>query len=100
MALKIRLQRGGATHSPNYRVVVAESSARRDGRFVEKVGTYDPRNKNKDQQELLKMERIDYWISKGAKPTDTVRAMIKRARRAAASAPEVAAEPVEAAQEA
>ncbi len=94
MALKIRLQRGGATHAPRYRVVVAESSARRDGKFVEKVGTYDPKNKKVEQQENLKMDRIDYWLSVGAQPTDTVRAMIKRARRAAAAetaSPETAA---------
>ncbi|MFP4282576.1 MAG: 30S ribosomal protein S16 [Opitutales bacterium] len=83
MALKIRLQRGGATHAPHYRVVVADSRARRDGRFVEKVGTYDPRNKHAELQENLNLERIEYWIGVGAQPTDTVRAMVKRARRAA-----------------
>ena len=85
MALKIRLQRGGATHSPNYRVVVAESSARRDGRFVEKVGTYDPRNKDADKRELINLERVDYWLSVGAKPSETVRSIIKRARKAVVS---------------
>jgi small subunit ribosomal protein S16 len=87
MALKIRLQRGGATHAPHYRVVVAEAAARRDGRFVEKVGTYDPKNKVKEKQESLNLERIEYWIGVGAKPTDTVRSMIKRARREAKNAP-------------
>lgn len=90
MALKIRLQRGGATHAPHYRVVVAESAARRDGRFVEKVGTYDPKNKDASLQENLNLDRIEHWISVGAKPTDTVRAMIKRARRAAPEAAVVA----------
>ena len=93
MALKIRLQRGGATHAPHYRVVVAEAAARRDGRFVEKLGTYDPKNKDKSLQENLKLERIDYWLGIGAKPTDTVRSMIKRARRAAKDAPAVEATP-------
>lgn len=98
MALKIRLQRGGATHSPNYRVVVAESSARRDGRFVEKVGIYDPRNKLPEKREVLLLERIEYWLGVGAQPTETVRSMIKRARRAVAEAPAEA--PAEAAVEA
>lgn len=93
MALKIRLQRGGATHAPHYRIVVAESSARRDGRFVEKVGTYDPRNKDASLQENLNLERVEYWLGVGAQPTDTVRSMIKRARRAAKA--EAAAAPAE-----
>ena len=83
MALKIRMQRGGAAHAPHYRVVVAESSNRRDGRFVEKVGTYDPRNKDASLQENLDLARVEYWLSVGAQPSDTVRAMIKRARREA-----------------
>lgn len=81
MALKIRLQRGGAAHAPHYRVVVAESSARRDGRFVEKVGTYDPCNKDADQQLALNLDRIDYWLGVGAQPTDTTRSLIKKVRR-------------------
>lgn len=83
MAVKIRLQRGGATHAPHYRVVVAESSNRRDGRFVEKVGTYDPKNKFADKQVNLNLARIDYWLSVGAQPTDTTRSLIRRARREA-----------------
>jgi|TARA_B110000037_G_scaffold131640_1_gene149465 small subunit ribosomal protein S16 len=98
MSLKIRLQRGGATHSPNYRVVIAESSFRRDGRFVEKVGIYDPRNKVAEKRELINLERIDYWQSVGAQPSETVRSIIKRARKAAAAAPaEAAVAPAEAA---
>ena len=78
MALKIKLARGGAAHHPVYRVVVAEARGRRDGRFVEILGTYSP--KSKKEQLLLKLERADYWISVGAKPTDTVRALLKKAR--------------------
>ncbi len=81
MALKIRLQRHGSRHAPFYRVVVAESSNRRDGRFTELVGTYDPQNKDALQVAKLKMDRIDYWTGVGAKPTDTVRSLIKRARK-------------------
>ena len=88
MALKIRLQRGGATHAPYYRVVVAESRSPRNGRFVEKVGTYDPKNKKQDLQIQLETERVDYWLSVGAQPSDTVRSLIRKARKAAPAAAE------------
>jgi len=94
MALKIRLTRVGSIHNPHYRVVVAEARSRRDGAAVEYLGTYAPRNKA--DQLKLNLPRVDYWISKGAKPTDTMGAMIKRARKAApavAAASEEVAEP-------
>ena len=81
MALKIRLTRIGAIHQPHYRVVVAEARSRRDGDPVETIGTYDPRAKATGFK--VKLDRVDYWLGKGAKPTDTLHAMIKRARRAA-----------------
>jgi small subunit ribosomal protein S16 len=84
MALKIRLTRVGAVHQPHYRVVVAEARSRRDGDPVEVIGTYDPRTKG--QQVKLKLDRVDYWLSKGAKPSDTLHAIIKRARRAPVAA--------------
>ena len=84
MALKIRLTRIGATHQPHYRIVIAEARSRRDGAPVETLGTYDPRTKGK--QVTLKLDRVDYWISKGAKPSDTLNALIKKARRAPAAA--------------
>jgi small subunit ribosomal protein S16 len=83
MAVKIRLQRGGAKHAPYYRVVVADIRSPRDGRFVEKVGIYDPKNKDEGKQLNLELERIDHWIGMGAKPSDTVRSLIKKARRSA-----------------
>ncbi|MCB1104483.1 MAG: 30S ribosomal protein S16 [Opitutaceae bacterium] len=83
MALKIRLTRVGAIHNPHYRVVVAEARSRRDGAAVEQLGTYAPRNKG--DQLKLDLDRVDYWIAKGAKPTDTMGAMIKKARKAAAT---------------
>ena len=83
MAVKIRLQRGGATHAPHYRVVVADGRSPRDGRFVEKLGTYDPKNKDESKQLNLELERVDYWLGVGAQPSDTVRSLIKRARRTA-----------------
>jgi small subunit ribosomal protein S16 len=86
MALKIRLSRIGSTHQPHYRIVVAEARSRRDGDAVETVGTYDPRAKGK--QVNMRLDRVDYWIGKGAKASDTVHSMIKRARRASTAAPE------------
>jgi small subunit ribosomal protein S16 len=83
MALKIRLTRIGTTHQPHYRVVVAEARSRRDGDPVEVIGTYDPRTKGK--QVNLRLDRVDYWLSKGAKPSDTLNALIKKARRAPAA---------------
>ncbi|MEN2985650.1 MAG: 30S ribosomal protein S16 [Thermodesulfovibrionaceae bacterium] len=73
--VRIRLMRMGAKKKPFYRVVVADSKARRDGPFIEIVGTYNPK---KDPAEIkLNMERINYWISKGAQPTDTVKKLIE-----------------------
>ena len=92
MAVKIRLQRGGATHAPYYRVVVADGRSPRDGRFVEKVGTYDPKNKDEGKQLDLTLDRIDYWLGVGAQPSDTVRSLIKRARKNAPAEAEAAAE--------
>ncbi len=86
MALRIRLQRHGAAHRPFYRVVVAEASARRDGRFVELVGTYDPQNKEASEQSNLKMDRVEHWIKVGAKPTETVASLIKKAKKQAVPA--------------
>lgn len=89
MALKIRLSRIGSTHNPIYHVVVAEARSRRDGAATEILGTYNPRAK-KDSL-LLKVERVDYWLSKGALPTDTAKSLIKNARKAASAAPAPAA---------
>ncbi len=84
MALKIRLTRIGAVHQPHYRIVVAETRSRRDGDPVEVLGSYNPRAKTEGVK--VDLARVDYWLSKGAKPTDTLHAMLKRARRAAPAA--------------
>ena len=83
MALKIRLQRHGASHRPFYSMVVTEATARRDGRFVEVLGTYEPQAKRATDELKLKVDRIDYWKSVGAKPTDTAASLIRKARREA-----------------
>lgn len=84
MALKIKLARFGAIHAPVYRVVVGEARSRRDGRSVEQIGTYNP--KAGDTPLKLDLERVDYWLSKGATPTETVNGLIKRYRRKAQAA--------------
>jgi small subunit ribosomal protein S16 len=84
MSLKIRLTRIGSTHQPHYRVVVAETRSRRDGDPVEVLGSYDPRAKGEGVK--LNLPRVDYWLGKGAKPSDTIHALIKRNRRSTAAA--------------
>ena len=77
MAVRIRLARMGAKKKPFYRVVVADGQAKRDGRFLEIIGTYDP---NQDPAEvIIKQDRLQDWLQKGALPTDTVASLIKRA---------------------
>jgi small subunit ribosomal protein S16 len=73
MAVKIRLARGGTKKRPYYRVVVADERAPRDGRFIEKVGTYNPLlPADAAERVKLDLERIQHWLSRGAKPTDRV----------------------------
>jgi small subunit ribosomal protein S16 len=73
MALKIRLSRGGAKKRPFYHLVIADSRSPRDGRFIEQVGTYNPMvAKDHSERLVLKDERIKYWMSVGALPTDRV----------------------------
>ncbi len=86
MALKIRLQRHGSAHSPMYRVVVAENTSRRNGKFVENLGMYNPSPRGKDVPFQINIERADYWLSVGAQPTDTAKSIIKQAKKAAANA--------------
>ena len=79
--LSIRLKRVGTTKKPHYRVVVADSRAWRDGRFVEVLGHYDPRR----QPAVVKIDadRAQYWIEKGARPSETVRSLLKQQGQAA-----------------
>ena len=80
MAMKIRLARGGSKKRPFYRIVAADSRMPRDGRFIEKLGTYNPLLP-KDSEDRVKMdvERIQYWMSKGATPTDRVARFLEAA---------------------
>ena len=88
--LAIKLMRTGAKKSPSYRVVVKEKQSKRDGAYLENLGTYNP---TRNPAEIkLNLERVNYWIEKGAQPTDTVSRLIKassKAANAAAAAAEV-----------
>ena len=75
--VKIRLRRMGAKKKPYYRIVVADSLSPRDGRCIEEIGTYDPLASPSEIK--VDIERAQYWIKNGAQPTDTVRALLKKA---------------------
>jgi small subunit ribosomal protein S16 len=83
--VKIRLKRVGAKNSPVFRVVVADGRSPRDGKFLEELGTYHPIKKD-DINFTINLERANYWISVGAKPSETVASMIKKATKAAVPA--------------
>ena len=74
--VKIRLRRMGAKKAPYDRIVVADSRAPGDGRFIEEVGTYDPMAEGEKLK--VNMDRVQYWVSNGAQPTDTVRGLLKK----------------------
>jgi small subunit ribosomal protein S16 len=81
--LAIRLMRMGAKKSPSYRVVVKEKLSKRDGAYEENVGFYNP---TREPAEIrLKMDRVNYWIERGAQPTDTVRQLIRQQAKAQAA---------------
>jgi len=80
MATKIRLQRGGTTNRPYYRFVVATEQAARDGKFIEKIGTFDPLvAKDSPKRMTIKKDRIEYWLSVGAQPSEKVALLITKA---------------------
>lgn len=73
--VRIRLRRAGRRKAPMYRIVVAESTTARDGRFIENIGTYNPRSK----QYVVNVGRATYWLDVGARPSETTRGLLKRA---------------------
>lgn len=83
MAVVIRLRREGTRNTPYFRIVAADSRSPRDGRFLENLGTYDP--KKKGVNFTVNLERAQYWISKGAQPSETVRSILKKAAKFAAA---------------
>jgi small subunit ribosomal protein S16 len=78
------MKRVGAKNSPYFRIVVADSRSPRDGKFIEEIGTYQPLKKGDNVQ--LNMDRANYWVSKGAQPSETVASFLKRLSKAAAPA--------------
>ena len=91
MAVSIRLRREGTKNRPYYRIIVADSRSPRDGKFIEIIGTYDP--KQTGQNSSFSVERAEYWISKGAQPSETVRSLIKKQKNAVAAEPASEAQP-------
>ncbi len=80
MAMKIRLARGGSKKRPHYAIVAADSRMPRDGRFIEKLGTYNPLlPKDSEDRVKMNMERVQYWLGQGAQPTDRIARMLEAA---------------------
>jgi small subunit ribosomal protein S16 len=84
MSVKIRLKRVGAKNAPYYRVVVADARSPRDGKFIEEIGSYQPMKKGDNF--IVDLERVKYWVSHGAQPSDTVASFIKKLSKAAVPA--------------
>ena len=84
MAVSIRLRREGALNNPYYKVVVADQRSPRDGKFIEIIGNYDPKKAGSNAK--IDLSRADYWIDKGAQPSETVRSIIKKLRKASVAA--------------
>jgi len=84
MPVSIRLRREGARNRPYYKVVVVDSRSPRDGKFIEIIGAYDP--KKPGDNSTIKLDRADYWLSKGAQPSDTVGSLIKKNKKRGAGA--------------
>jgi len=80
MSVRIRLKKFGTKNRPTFRIVVSDQRSPRDGRFIEEIGTYNPRVKGDNYQ--VKLDRVEHWLKVGAQPSDTVRSIIKRARKA------------------
>ncbi|NNE62774.1 MAG: 30S ribosomal protein S16 [Gammaproteobacteria bacterium] len=81
--VSIRLARGGSNKRPFYHVVVSDSRSPRDGRYIERLGFFNPQARGQEEKLRLDIERIDYWVSKGAQPSERVSSLIKVAGKAA-----------------
>lgn len=80
MAIKLRLARGGSKKRPFYRIVAADSRMPRDGRYIERLGTYNPLlPKDSEERVKMDMERVQYWLGQGAQPTDRISRMLEAA---------------------
>jgi len=88
MSVKIRMKRIGTKNTPVFRIVVADGRSPRDGKCIEELGTYQPLKTGDNF--TLKLDRANYWVSKGAQPSDTVASFIRKAKKSAAAATAVA----------
>ena len=79
MAVAIRLNRQGSKDRPYYKIVVVDSRARRDGRYIEQVGSYDPMKEGVNY--TINLEKVDKWLANGAQPSETVNSMIRKSRK-------------------
>jgi small subunit ribosomal protein S16 len=84
--VSIRLSRAGAKKRPFYHLVVTDSRNRRDGRYIERLGFFNPVGKENAENLRIDLERVDYWLSQGAQPSDRVSSLIKTQRKAVATA--------------
>jgi small subunit ribosomal protein S16 len=84
----IRMARGGAKNRPFYNIVVADSRMPRDGRFIERLGFYNPKANEKEPGLRIALDRVAHWVSQGAKPSDAVKKLIKRGKAQLAGKPE------------
>jgi small subunit ribosomal protein S16 len=75
------MARGGAKNRPFYNIVVADSRMPRDGRFLERIGFYNPKASEKEPQFRIALDRVSYWVSQGAQPSDAVKKLIKRGKK-------------------
>jgi len=82
--VSIRLARGGSKKRPFYHVVVSDSRSPRDGRYIERIGFFNPQARGQEQELRIDDGRVDYWVSKGAQPSERVANLMKGARKAAA----------------
>ena len=77
----IRMARGGAKNRPFYNIVVADSRMPRDGRFIERIGFYNPKASEKEPQYRIALDRVAHWVSQGAQPSDAVKKLIRRGKK-------------------
>ncbi len=83
--VSIRLSRAGAKKSPFYHLVVTDSRNRRDGRYIERLGFFNPVGKDHEENLRIDIERVDFWVNQGARPSDRVTSLLKKHRKAIAS---------------
>jgi len=86
----IRMARGGAKNRPFYNIVVADSRMPRDGRFIERIGFYNPKASENEPKYRLALDRVAHWVSQGAQPSDAVKKLIKSGKKQIAGAPAAA----------